>query len=598
MTSPALRSAWTALNPSWVTGPIFEKELRVSARRRRNYVLRCGYLIVLTIFVVLVWASEMRSIIRNPTAPNIYRMARVGKTVILTITWFQFCATQLVAVILLSNSISDEIYHRTLGVLMTTPIRSFQVVLGKLLSKLWQVLILLGISLPLLAIVRVFGGVPWDFIAAGLCLTLTAVIFAGSVSLLFSIHTRRAYAVILKTLIVGGVVYALIPWCVTMLSMRRTPNWAIFSWLVHGNPFLMLGVLTQEMMTARGFPAGVTFRWPLQCAVMLGSSAAVLMLSMVLVRRAGLRQAVGGGQAEGAMVRLWGRLTRRRARPADGRIRRVVGWPIVWKEFRIPLLGKRKYMGVAGALGAVLVLAITYAICASENDLGDNETHIVYACILMGLAILVTGVIAATSITAEKESRSWPILLCTPLSEWEIVFGKGLGVLRKCLPLWLLPLGHVILFAFIGFIHPVALGHLLMISVGMIVFLTGLGIYFSTRYRRTTTAVVMSLGTMVGLWLVVPLLLALVSGISRGGNFLKWHLASNPMVQVIVATEATSGESRADTRVWHLDYDWPDSNSDSLATTSLRLTGYLFLYLFLGAFFAGLARHRMRQSVF
>ena len=39
------------LSPSWLTGPIFGKELRVSSRRRRNYVLRFVYLMLLTGFL-------------------------------------------------------------------------------------------------------------------------------------------------------------------------------------------------------------------------------------------------------------------------------------------------------------------------------------------------------------------------------------------------------------------------------------------------------------------------------------------------------------------------------------------------------------------
>jgi ABC-2 type transport system permease protein len=96
---------------------------------------------------------------------------------------FQFLATQFLAVILMSTAISDEIYHSTLGVLMTTPINSFQIVIGKLFSNLLQIVILIGISLPLLSLVRVFGGVPWSFVWSSLCVTLTAIVFAGSLSL-------------------------------------------------------------------------------------------------------------------------------------------------------------------------------------------------------------------------------------------------------------------------------------------------------------------------------------------------------------------------------------------------------------------------------
>ena len=175
---------------SWLTGPIFDKELRVSSRRRRNYVLRFAYLVLLTILLVMFWVMAVPS-----GQSGLYqssRMAEAGQIVIACIVWFQFGVTQILAGIMLSTSISDEIYHKTLGLLMTTPISSFQVVVGKLLSKLLQLLLLMAISLPLLAIVRVFGGVPWGFIVSGLCLTLTSVLFVGSLSLFFSIFSRKA----------------------------------------------------------------------------------------------------------------------------------------------------------------------------------------------------------------------------------------------------------------------------------------------------------------------------------------------------------------------------------------------------------------------
>ncbi|MHC4501313.1 MAG: ABC transporter permease, partial [Planctomycetota bacterium] len=176
---------------SWLTGPIFDKELRVSSRRRRNYVLRFAYLALLTTILALIWVEEMRY--RGSALYRVSRMARAGQTIISFIIWFQFFATQLVAIIMLSTSISDEIYNRTLGLLMTTPINSFQIVMGKLFSKLLQLILLMAITLPLLAIVRVFGGVPWDYVLSSLCVTLTAVIFVGSLSLFFSIFSRRAY---------------------------------------------------------------------------------------------------------------------------------------------------------------------------------------------------------------------------------------------------------------------------------------------------------------------------------------------------------------------------------------------------------------------
>ncbi len=197
------------LSLSWLTGPIFDKELRVSSRRRRNYVLRFAYLAFLTTLLVLVWIEVIEY-----HDSNLYRMSRLaeaGKIIIACTVWFQFCVTQIVAVIMLSSSISDEIYNRTLGLLMTTPISSFQIVMGKLFSRLLQLILLLAISLPLLAIVRVLGGVPWGYVVSSLCVTLTTILFVRSLSLFFSIFTRRAYVAIIVTCLTIGVLFALLP---------------------------------------------------------------------------------------------------------------------------------------------------------------------------------------------------------------------------------------------------------------------------------------------------------------------------------------------------------------------------------------------------
>ena len=42
-----------------LTGPIFDKEMRVSSRRRRNYVLRFLYIGLFTLLLALIWAESV-----------------------------------------------------------------------------------------------------------------------------------------------------------------------------------------------------------------------------------------------------------------------------------------------------------------------------------------------------------------------------------------------------------------------------------------------------------------------------------------------------------------------------------------------------------
>ncbi|MHC4435237.1 MAG: ABC transporter permease subunit, partial [Planctomycetota bacterium] len=272
------------LSLSWLTGPIFAKELRVSSRRCRNYVLRFLYLSLLTGLLGMVWLALI-----DRGGSGLFRasrMAEAGKMVIMCTVWFQFCVTQVVAVVMLSTSISDEVYNRTLGLLMTTPISGFQIVMGKLLSKLLQLILLLSISLPVLAIVRVFGGVPWGYVVSSLCVTLTTMIFFGSLSLLFSVFTRRVYIVIIATVLALFLILAVLPYFAGVLWFAAKGNWpgrTLTAALFCHNPYAVMFSTSMEMLGGRmgGMPS---FYWPLHCCIVLGLSFPVLLACVVSVR--------------------------------------------------------------------------------------------------------------------------------------------------------------------------------------------------------------------------------------------------------------------------------------------------------------------------
>ncbi len=201
---------------------------------------------------------------------------------------------------MLSTSISDEIAQRTLGVLMTTPIHSLQIVIGKLLSKLCQLLLIIGISLPLLAVIRVFGDVPWGFVWMSLCITLTATLFAGTVRLLFSVWGRHAYGVIVRAVVTLGVLYLLLPMLVAaglqyLVGNNANPVMSRFvSMIGLVNPLFALQFQTIELLSP-GSMAGVVgpFNWWSHCCFMLGLSAMLLCVAVLTVRRVALREITG-----------------------------------------------------------------------------------------------------------------------------------------------------------------------------------------------------------------------------------------------------------------------------------------------------------------
>ena len=113
--------------------------------------------------------------------------------------------------------------------------------------------------------------------------------------------------------------------------------------------------------------------------------------------------------------------------------------------------------------------------------------------------------------------------------------------------IWILLGGHLLIFMAVLYVHPIALLHLAMVAAWTVLFLTGTALYFSSRLRRTTSAVMATFSTVVVLWLVVPLLL----GAAVHGADDAWH-ATNPLVQAaVVAAGGTYDDHRLGS------YDWP-----------------------------------------
>jgi len=599
-------------------GPIFDKELRVSSRRKRNYTLRLIYVILLTIFVAIVWLSVVKS--EGSSAYQKSRMALAGKTIVTTIVTFQFIATQIIAVIMLSTSISDEIYHRTLGLLMTTSIGSLQIVMGKLLSKLLQIILLLAISLPLLAIVRIFGGVPWDYVLSSLCITLTAVIFAGSLSLYFSINNKRAYVVIIKTVVTLGVLFFFIP---TITAVLIRPRWlyapvfgnpvVTFPLMVaflHLNPFGAMSVNTATMISPTvaamlpAAPTGASFLfWQLHCMLMLGASALLIAMSVKVVRKAALRQATG--QVEPAPKRKSAKKSKKSPRrhvegpELTGVIRPVTGPPVLWRELRAPMIqGAEGRNSIIGLFVAIIALLITYWICENENCLDESFTHTGYVMMFMVIGSIFTMVLSATSVTSEKETQSWPILLATSMDDWQILIGKAVGVLHRCLPIWLLMAGHIFLFICLRYIHPIAILLIPIFTTGLVVFLTGSGLYFSARFKRATSAVIACFAMAMTLWIILPALLGLVSVFTHDFDAVGNLVSANPAAQIAILMDGAGGNWNARAGFSKLNFPWPDSSwSKAWPTTGLVII-YMLIYTGAGVTFGWRAKCRFRRNVF
>ncbi|MCD4823483.1 MAG: ABC transporter permease [Phycisphaerae bacterium] len=618
--------------PNRLTGPIFTKELRVTSRQKRHYLLRFAYIMLLSLFVLLAWLSAVDY---DSTGSSMYRMSDAGKTIIMTITWFQFVSLQLIAIVLMSTSVSEEIYRGTMAAMLTTPITRTQIIVGKLLSKMVQLGILLLISLPLLSVVRIFGGVPWNYIIAANCVTLTAAMFTGAVAMFYSILFRRAYSSILLTLATGLVLYMILPLILGLIFLLATlassgpPELAMMV-MLYVNPSSALGVCTMSMYSPGSMAAGrMSFYWPIHCLVMLGLTAGVLTPCIFMVRRVSLRRAFG--KAANYPLPLPPTLASRPAvspptppalppatqpAPSAGQaatpppmpppmpppvvvvvpaatdtmtgVRRITGSPLLWKQLHT---GKRlsgKTVRIVFGCIAMALILLLYILMGSLDFLKESGTQAFFIIMYLLVGMFSTSVNAATTISTEKETRSLPILMATPLSDWHIIITFAAGILRRTWMAWLLLLAHILVFTIVGYLKPILLLHMLLLIVWLNVFMIGSGLYFSSCYKKTTAAVISNMGFGLAIWLIIPIL----AGILGMGESI--IVNANPVMQAAIVTVGAEGDGNGF-------YDWAGGNYDDTETAA-KTTLFMFLWL-LGYSAAGFlllwrAKVRLRRKLF
>jgi ABC-type transport system involved in multi-copper enzyme maturation permease subunit len=118
-----------------------------------------------------------------------------------------------------AGAISLEREKQTLDLLVTTPISSLAIVLGKLLSALTWIFLLLLASIPIVSLVFTFGGVaPEDVVRAYVVLFVTALCF-GAMGLFVSALVKRTQAATIINLVLvialtAGTTFVFVFWVV------------------------------------------------------------------------------------------------------------------------------------------------------------------------------------------------------------------------------------------------------------------------------------------------------------------------------------------------------------------------------------------------
>ena len=162
---PVLRALFG--NLGW---PILLKEIRADFRKNRFFIMHFFCVLAIAIGILLqIWfhvdTEDLTSV-------------QLGRNLFDTFFMLQFLVVLIVFPALTSTAFTEERANKSLALLITTDLRSGEIVLGKFLSTSMYCLITLLATVPLLAISTLFGGVKMEeiFLAYAILISHTVVI--------------------------------------------------------------------------------------------------------------------------------------------------------------------------------------------------------------------------------------------------------------------------------------------------------------------------------------------------------------------------------------------------------------------------------------
>jgi ABC-type transport system involved in multi-copper enzyme maturation permease subunit len=507
--------AWR-ISPMRLAGPIFDKELRVASRHKRTYLYRTAYIFGLLAMMLPYWIEAFYFDAAS-SAFNQARMAQGVVQITSQIMWFGFFTLPAAAVLLLSGAFSEEISKRTLGVLMTTPISSFKIVFGKLLSALYQIFILMMISVPIFAIIRVYGGLEWSYIFMSLWVTLSLILLASSVTLYMSTLFSKPHTVLIVTIIVFAVIYMGIPFilhCLVRMCQNSNTMWHIYHYYNFGMPFNIFRINGDVLLEGRvPYYIGqnvmpqlyLLLIWTgIYCGISLVSSLALLFLTGKRARKRALNQINGQNKK---LFNLFNGLAQDK-KPAQNMskprpLRTVTGNAIIWKELQNPILKRRKLRHGFYCLLGIIAYGLVFLVLGILLLTGSLESVILFAMFLGAAAILFTAIFSAEAITGEKEMGSWSILLTTPLTGKQILFGKFIGLLKQTFVFWFIFIVFWLILVYVGLASPFGIRHACILAE-IFVLTYATGVFLGILFQRTTTAVLFTVGLLGVFWLSCP----------------------------------------------------------------------------------------------
>ncbi|TVP93911.1 MAG: ABC transporter permease [Planctomycetaceae bacterium] len=440
--------------------PVLQRELLVNLRTGRSVVLLAGYQVLLGLVVLLAWPNDERLDLTTspPSARRLVDLFFLGQYVIASLMAPTFAAA----------AITGEKERMTFEMLLASPLRPGAIVLGKMVASLTHLGILILASFPIIVLCLPLGGISfYEVLAAYVGLLLSVVLF-GAIGIACSSYFARSGAslvvsyLLILPLVIAGVLF----------------------WRgLEGS-----GELRLKLMLLVVPAYGVT------AILLLCGNAAGRLLYPPDIGSEG-REVIDpeteNRRAIGLVIQRDQFPDRLFAPPKKQTLMADGANPVYDKEIHSEIFSQGTLM-----LRLVIQLSIVLAILLMPWLLFFSPERcgwfVVYVIVF---EMLVGPVFLAGSISGERERQTLDLLLTSPVTGWQILWGKLLVGLRVSLVLtgflvWPLVLAAMLVDSYWTNLPGIALMLAIVLSVGIC---SGVVAMFCSSFcRRTSVALILT----------------------------------------------------------------------------------------------------------
>ncbi|GMQ60074.1 hypothetical protein AN1V17_44740 [Vallitalea sediminicola] len=174
---------------------IILKEAKIKMRSWKSVAMIVSYVTFLAFGVIVMLSSTLYSVYNNDLGENY-------KNIYMTITIIQVLMISFIVPIIASGAISLEREKQTLDILLSTNMRPISIIMGKLMTTVSVVLLLIVTSLPIFSFVFLFGGLNISSILSMLVFYIIISFFFGSIGVFFSTLFKKTITSIVLTFLV------------------------------------------------------------------------------------------------------------------------------------------------------------------------------------------------------------------------------------------------------------------------------------------------------------------------------------------------------------------------------------------------------------